>query len=156
MPRKGPVVRREIPEDPVYSSRVVSQLIGRVLLSGKKSLAQRIVYSALDKVSMKASEDPVSVLRKALDNVRPSLEVRSRRVGGSTYQVPVPVRSHRADALAIRWLTVYSRARREKSMVDRLASEILDASNGVGATVKCKEDTHRMAESNRAFAHYRW
>lgn len=156
MPRKGPVAKRQVVADPVYGSQVVSQLVNKVLRNGKKGLAEGIVYGALENVQQKTNEDAVAVLKKALDNVRPTLEVRSRRVGGSTYQVPVEVKPYRANTLALRWLVTYSRSRREKSMTERLTNEILDASNGLGAAVKRREDTHKMAESNRAFAHYRW
>jgi small subunit ribosomal protein S7 len=142
--------------DPVYGSPVVSQLISKVLHAGKRSLAERIVYEALEGTNRKTGDDPVVLLKKALDNVRPTVEVRSRRVGGSTYQVPVEVKSHRANTLAMRWLIQYARLRREKTMTERLMNEILDASNGLGAAVKKREDTHKMAESNKAFAHYRW
>ena len=156
MPRKGPAAKRPVIADPVYSSPVVYQLVNKILLDGKKDLAQRIVYGALEGVATKSSQDPVIVLKKALDNVRPTLEVRSRRVGGSTYQVPIEVKPHRANTLALRWLTSYAKSRREKTMTERLQNEILDASNGLGAAVKRREDTHKMAESNKAFAHYRW
>jgi small subunit ribosomal protein S7 len=156
MPRKGPAPERPVVADPVYGAQVVSQLVNKILLHGKKDLAQRIVYGALDGVGTKSGQDAVQVLKKALDNVRPTLEVKSRRVGGSTYQVPIEVKPHRANTLALRWLTSYAKARREKSMTERLANEILDASNGLGAAVKRREDTHKMAESNKAFAHYRW
>ncbi len=156
MPRKGPVARRPVVLDPVYGSPVVSQLLSKVLLEGKRSLAERIVYGALVGTNRKTGDDPVVVLKKALDNVRPTVEVRSRRVGGSTYQVPVEVKTHRANTLAMRWLIQYARLRREKTMMERLMNEILDASNGLGAAVKKREDTHKMAESNKAFAHYRW
>ena len=156
MPRKGPAPKRPIVVDPVYGSPVVTQLVSKVLQDGKKQVAQRIVYSALEGCREKTGTDPVVTLKRALDNVRPSLEVRSRRVGGSTYQVPVEVKPHRANTLALRWLTSYAKARREKTMTERLMNEILDASNGLGAAVKRREDTHKMAESNKAFAHYRW
>lgn len=156
MPRKGPAPKRPVVVDPVYNSPVVSQLVNKVLKDGKKQLAERIVYGALERVAKKTGQDAVSVLKKALDNVRPTLEVRSRRVGGSTYQVPVEVKPHRANTLALRWLTSYAKTRREHTMTERLTNEILDASNGLGAAVKRREDTHKMAESNRAFAHYRW
>ncbi|QIM16068.1 30S ribosomal protein S7 [Leucobacter insecticola] len=156
MPRKGPAPKRPVVADPVYGAPIVSQLVNKILLDGKKGLAERIVYGALENVAEKSGQDPVAVLKKALDNVRPTLEVRSRRVGGSTYQVPIEVKPHRANTLALRWLTNYAKARRENSMTDRLTNEILDASNGLGAAVKRREDTHKMAESNRAFAHYRW
>ena len=156
MPRKGPAPNRPLVVDPDYSSPVVTQLVNRVLQDGKKTVAQRIVYDALDGVREKTQSDPSAVLKRALENVRPSLEVRSRRVGGATYQVPVEVRQTRQTTLALRWLVDYARARREKTMTERLMNEILDASNGLGAAVKRREDTHKMAESNRAFAHYRW
>ena len=156
MPRKGPAVKRPVIADPVYGSPVVSQLVNKILVQGKKGLAERIVYGALEGVATKSGQEPVIVLKKALDNVRPTLEVRSRRVGGSTYQVPVEVKPHRANTLALRWLSSYAKDRREKTMTERLMNEILDASNGLGAAVKKREDTHKMAESNKAFAHYRW
>ena len=156
MPRKGPAPKRPLVDDPVYGSKVVTQLVNRVLLDGKKTVAERIVYGALETVRERTEQDPVSVLKRALDNVKPALEVRSRRVGGATYQVPVEVRADRSTTLALRWLVSFSRQRREKTMVERLANEILDASNGLGASVKRREDTHKMAEANRAFAHYRW
>jgi small subunit ribosomal protein S7 len=156
MPRKGPAPKRPIVVDPVYASPVVTQLVNKILLDGKKSTAESIVYGALEGCREKTGTDPVQTLRRALDNVRPTLEVRSRRVGGATYQVPVEVKPARANTLALRWLVGYSRARREKTMTERLMNEILDASNGLGAAVKKREDTHKMAESNKAFAHYRW
>lgn len=156
MPRKGPAPKRPLIVDPVYGSPLVTQLVNKVLLGGKKSVAERIVYNALEGCRNKTSTDPVITLKRALDNVKPTLEVRSRRVGGATYQVPVEVRAGRSTTLALRWLVGYSRARREKTMIDRLMNEILDASNGLGAAVKRREDTHKMAESNKAFAHYRW
>jgi small subunit ribosomal protein S7 len=155
MSRKGPSKKHQLP-DPIYGSTVVAQLINKILLDGKKSIAEDIVYSALDMVKEKTDQEPVAVLKRALDNIRPSLEVRSRRVGGATYQVPVEVKPARANTLSLRWLTDFSRARREKTMAERLANEILDASNGLGASVKRREDTHKMAEANKAFAHYRW
>ena len=156
MPRKGPAPKRPVMVDPVYGSPLVSQLVSKILLDGKKTTAQRIVYTALEGAREKTGVDPVQTLKKALDNVRPSVEVRSRRVGGATYQVPVEVKPSRSNTLAMRWLVSFSRARREKTMTERLMNEILDASNGLGASVKKREDTHRMAEANRAFAHYRW
>ena len=156
MPRKGPAPRRPLVDDPVYGSKVVTQLVNRVLLDGKQTVAERIVYGALETVRERTEQEPVSVLKRALENIRPALEVRSRRVGGATYQVPVEVRPARATTLALRWLVDFSRQRREKTMTERLANEILDASNGLGAAVKRREDMHKMAESNRAFAHYRW
>ena len=156
MPRKGPAPKRPIDIDPVYGSQIVTQLVSKVLKDGKKQTAQRIVYSALEGCREKTGTDPVVTLKRALDNVRPSLEVKSRRVGGATYQVPVEVKPARATTLSMRWLVSFSRARREKTMSERLMNEILDASNGLGAAVKRREDTHKMAEANRAFAHYRW
>jgi small subunit ribosomal protein S7 len=156
MPRKGPAPKRPIDTDPIYGSQLVSQLVSKVLQDGKKQVAQRIVYSALEGTREKTGTDPVVTLKRALDNVKPALEVRSRRVGGATYQVPVEVRGTRSMTLALRWLVGYSAARREKTMAERLMNEILDASNGLGAAVKRREDVHKMAESNKAFAHYRW
>ena len=156
MPRSGPAPRRDLAPDPVYRSVLVTQVTNKVLSQGKRTIAERIVYTALETVKERTDSDPVAVLKRAVENVRPELEVRSRRVGGATYQVPVEVRPRRATTLAIRWLVGYSRSRREKTMAERLANEILDASNGVGAAVKRKEDLHKMAESNKAFAHYRW
>jgi small subunit ribosomal protein S7 len=156
MPRKGPAAKRPIVIDPVYNSPVVTQLINKVLLDGKRSTAEAIVYGALEGCREKTGTDPVATLKRALDNVKPTLEVRSRRVGGATYQVPVEVKAGRSTTLALRWLISYSRQRREKTMTERLMNEILDASNGLGASDKKREDTHKMAESNKAFAHYRW
>ena len=156
MPRKGPAAKRAIVVDPVYASPVVTQLVNKILLSGKKSTAEHIVYGALEGCREKSGADPVITLKRALDNVRPTIEVRSRRVGGSTYQVPVEVRPGRATTLAMRWLVTFARQRREKTMTERLMNEILDASNGLGAAVKRREDVHKMAEANKAFAHYRW
>ena len=156
MPRKGPAPKRPIDIDPVYGSPVVTQLVNKILLDGKKQTAQRIVYGALEGCRDKTGTDPGFTLKRALDNVKPALEVRSRRVGGATYQVPVEVRGNRATTLALRWLVGYSKVRREKTMTERLMNELLDASNGLGAAVKRREDTHKMAESNKAFAHYRW
>ena len=156
MPRKGPAPKRPVDVDPVFGSQVVTQLVSKVLKDGKKQTAQRIVYTALEGCKEKTGTDPVVTLKRALDNVKPALEVRSRRVGGATYQVPVEVRGPRSMTLALRWLVGYSAQRREKTMAERLMNEILDASNGLGAAVKKREDTHKMAESNRAFAHYRW
>ena len=156
MPRKGPAPKPPLVNDPVYGAHLVTQLVNKILLKGKKSLAERIVYGALEQAREKTGTDPVVTLKRALDNVRPALEVRSRRVGGATYQVPVEVRADRSTTLALRWLVGFSRQRREKTMIERLANEILDASNGLGASVKRREDTHKMAEANRAFAHYRW
>jgi small subunit ribosomal protein S7 len=156
MPRKGPAPKRPPIIDPVYASPLVTQLVNKVLLSGKRSLAERIVYGALEGCREKSGTDPVITLKRALDNVKPTLEVKSRRVGGATYQVPMEVRASRGTTLALRWLVQYSRGRREKTMTERLMNELLDASNGLGASVKRREDTHKMAESNKAFAHYRW
>ena len=156
MPRKGPAPKRPIVVDPVYGSPLVSQLVSKILLDGKKTTAQSIVYGALEGTRTKSGVDPVQTLKKALDNIRPAVEVKSRRVGGATYQVPVEVKPTRSTTLAMRWLVSYSRQRREKTMTERLMNELLDASNGLGASVKKREDTHKMAEANRAFAHYRW
>ena len=156
MPRKGPAPRRDLMPDPVYRSVVVTQVVNKILQEGKRSIAEKIVYDALADIEKRSGGDPVAVLKRAVENVRPALEVRSRRVGGATYQVPVEVRADRSTTLALRWLVGFSRKRREKTMVERLANEILDASNGLGASVKRREDTHKMAEANRAFAHYRW
>ena len=156
MPRKGPAPRRELMPDPIYRSVVVTQLVNKILMRGKRSLAEKIVYDAMDIVEEKTGAEPIATVKRAVDNVRPQLEVKSRRVGGATYQVPVEVRPRRATTLAIRWLVGYSRQRREKTMAQRLANELLDAANGVGAAVKRKDDMHKMAESNKAFAHYRW
>ena len=156
MPRKGPAPKRPVDVDPVYGSPLVSQLVSKILLDGKKTTAQSIVYDALEGTRTKTGVDPVQTLKKALDNIRPALEVKSRRVGGATYQVPIEVKPARATTLALRWLVTFSRQRREKTMTERLMNELLDASNGLGASVKRREDTHKMAEANRAFAHYRW
>ena len=156
MPRKGPAARRELQPDPIYRSLLVTQIINKVLQRGKRTLAERIVYDALTIVEDKTGAEPVSTLKRAVDNVRPQLEVRSRRVGGATYQVPVEVRPRRATTLAVRWIVSYARGRREHTMAERLANELLDAGNGVGASVKRREDLQKMAESNKAFAHYRW
>jgi small subunit ribosomal protein S7 len=156
MPRRGAAPRRELMPDPVYKSVLVTQVVNKVLMHGKKTTAEAIVYEALDIVGDKTDGDALSALKRAVDNVKPQLEVKSRRVGGATYQVPVEVRPVRSTTLALRWLTDYSRARREKTMTERLMNEILDASNGLGAAVKRREDMHKMAESNKAFAHYRW
>lgn len=156
MPRKGPAPKRPIIVDPVYASPLVTQLVNKVLLDGKKSTAEDIVYGALEGCREKTGTDPVLTLKRALDNIKPTLEVRSRRVGGATYQVPVEVKPARSTTLSLRWLIGYSRARREKTMTERLMNEILDASNGLGASVKKREDTHKMADANKAFSHYRW
>ncbi len=156
MPRKGPAPRRELHPDPVYRSLLVTQLMNKVMLRGKKSIAEKIVYDALKMVETKTGAEPIATLKRAIDNVRPPLEVRSRRVGGATYQVPVEVKPRRANTLAIRWVVEYSRNRREKTMAECLANELLDAANGLGASVKKRDDMQKMAESNKAFAHYRW
>jgi len=156
MPRKGPAPKRPVIVDPVYNSPLVTALVNKILLNGKRSTAERIVYGALEGLRDKTGNDPVITLKRALENVKPTLEVRSRRVGGATYQVPVEVRPARSSTLALRWIVGYSRARREKTMTERLMNELLDASNGLGASVKRREDMHKMAESNKAFAHYRW
>ena len=156
MPRKGPAPRRDLMPDPVYRSVVVTQLVNKVLLHGKRSTAEKIVYDALAEIERKTGSDPIPTLKRAVENVRPALEVRSRRVGGATYQVPVEVRPRRATTLAIRWVVGFSRQRRERTMAERLAAEIMDASNGLGASIKRKDDLQKMAESNKAFAHYRW
>ncbi|MFW5933871.1 MAG: 30S ribosomal protein S7 [Actinomycetota bacterium] len=157
MPRKGSPGHRRIQPDAKYGSPLVTQLINRVMVDGKRSTAERIAYDALANIGSRTQGgDPISVLKRAVDNVKPQLEVKSRRVGGATYQVPVEVRPSRSVTLALRWLVGYARIRREHTMGERLAGELLDASNGVGAAVKRREDTHKMAEANRAFAHYRW
>ena len=154
--RKSAAPKRPVVQDPVYSSELVTQLVNKILVDGKKSTAERIVYGAMEICREKTGVDPVGTLEKALGNVRPDLEVRSRRVGGATYQVPVEVKPGRSNTLALRWMVSYTRQRRENSMIERLANEIMDASNGLGASVKRREDVHKMAEANRAFAHYRW
>ena len=156
MPRKGPPARRYLQPDPIYKSVLVTQLVNKILQRGKRSVAEKIVYEALSSIQEKTGSDPIDTLKLAIDNVRPQLEVRSRRVGGATYQEPVEVRPRRATTLAIRWMVGFARDRRERTMAERLANELLDASNGIGATVKRREDTHKMAEANKAFAHYRW
>jgi small subunit ribosomal protein S7 len=156
MPRKGPAHRRETPPDPIYNSVLVTQIQNRILMRGKRSLAEGIVYDALLKVGERTGKEPLTILKKAVDNIKPLVEVRPRRVGGATYQVPVEVPPRRGTTLAIRYLITFSRRRREKSMADRLAGEVLDASGGAGAAVKRREDMHKMAEANKAFAHYRW
>ncbi|MGH8907157.1 MAG: 30S ribosomal protein S7 [Egibacteraceae bacterium] len=156
MPRKGSAPRRRIVADPKYSSVLVAQLVNKIMYSGKRSLSEHIVYDAFDLIQQRTGADPVQTFKRCIDNVKPALEVKSRRVGGATYQVPIEVRQGRNTTLALRWLTNFSRERREHTMAERLAGEIIDASNNVGATVKRREDTHKMAEANRAFAHYRW
>ena len=156
MPRRAAAIRREVQPDAKYNNRLVTQLINKVLLDGKKSLAEDIVYGAFEQVQEKTGEDALTVFKKAMDNVRPTLEVKPKRVGGATYQVPMEVNSRRANQLAIRWIVDFSRKRREHTMKDRLAQEIIDASEGTGASVKRREDLYKMAESNRAFSHYRF
>ncbi len=156
MSRKGPAPKRELAPDPIYGSVLVTQFVNKVLQRGKRSTAEKIVYDALNTIESRTGDEPLATLKRAVDNIKPQLEVKSRRVGGATYQVPVEVKPTRANTLAIRWIVSFSRDRRERSMAERLANEILDASNGVGASAKRKEDIHKMAESNRAFAHYRW
>ena len=156
MPRKGPVPRRELLADPIYRSVVVTQLTNKVMLHGKRSIAEKIVYDAMKLIATKTGEEPLDTVKKAVDNVKPPLEVRSRRVGGATYQVPVEVRPRRASTLAIRWIVDFSRNRREKTMAECLANELMDAANGLGAAMKKRDDMQKMAESNKAFAHYRW
>jgi small subunit ribosomal protein S7 len=156
MPRKGPAPRRELVADPIYRSVQVTQLINKVMLHGKRSVAETIVYDAMKVVETKTGEGPLDTVKRAIDNVKPPLEVKSRRVGGASYQVPVEVRPRRATTLAIRWIVDFSRARREKTMADCLAAELMDAANGLGAAMKKRDDMQKMAESNKAFAHYRW
>jgi small subunit ribosomal protein S7 len=156
MPRKGPAPRRDLVPDPVYRSVLVTQVVNKVLLRGKRSVAERIVYDALKIVEERSGAEPIATLKRAIDNVKPPLEVKSRRVGGATYQVPVEVRPRRANTLAIRWIVGFARQRREKTMAQRLAAELMDAANGVGASIKRRDDMQKMAESNKAFAHYRW
>jgi small subunit ribosomal protein S7 len=156
MPRKGPAAKRKIVADAKYGSPLVTQLTNKIMVDGKRSLAERLVYDAFAIVNERTGADPIQAFKKALDNVKPALEVKSRRVGGATYQVPIEVRAGRGTTLALRWLTDYARARREHSMAQRLAGEIMDASNNAGSAVKRREDTHKMAEANKAFAHYRW
>ncbi len=156
MPRKGPAPRRDLVADPVHHSVLVTQIVNKVMLRGKRSLAERIVYDAMEIIGTKTGEDSLATVKRAVDNVKPPLEVKSRRVGGATYQVPVEVRPRRSTTLAIRWIVDYSRARREKSMPECLAAELMDAANGLGAAMKKRDDTQKMAESNKAFAHYRF
>lgn len=156
VPRKGHVPKRDVLPDPMYGSKVITKLINNIMSDGKKAKAQKIVYAALEKVSEKSGKDPVEAFEAAMNNIMPVLEVKARRVGGATYQVPVEIRPDRRQTLGLRWLTIYSKKRGEKAMVDRLSGEILDAMNNTGASVKKKEDTHKMAEANKAFAHYRW
>ena len=154
--RKRPAVKRDVLADPIYNSKVVTKLINTIMVDGKKGTAQTILYKAFDLVKEKTNEDPMTIFEKAMENIKPALEVKSRRVGGSNYQVPIEVSPARSQALAIRWLTKYARERGGKGMAENLANELIDASNGTGAAVKKREDTHRMAEANKAFAHYRW
>ena len=156
MPRKGHIQKRDVLADPVYNSKVVTKLINNIMLDGKKGTAQKIVYGAFEQVNAKSGKEAMEVFEAAMNNLMPMLEVKARRIGGATYQVPVDVRPDRRQALALRWLTMFSRKRSEKTMVDRLANEILDASNNTGNAVKRKEDMHKMAEANKAFSHYRW
>ena len=156
MPRKGPVTKRDVLPDPVYGSKLLTRFINKIMLDGKKGVAERIVYDAFDLVRAKTGKDPLEVFDAAMQNVMPLLEVRARRVGGANYQVPVEVRADRKTTLGIRWLVNYSRLRGERTMYERVAGEIMDASNGTGAAVKKREDTHKTAEANKAFAHYRW
>ena len=156
MPRRGAPPRRQIEPDPIYQNVLVTQLINKMMLHGKKTLAERVVYQALERISERTANDPVITLKKAVENARPLLEVRSRRVGGATYQVPVEVRPNRGTTLALRWLVNFARNRREPTIADRLVGELMDAASGQGASVKRREDIHKMAEANKAFAHYRW
>ena len=156
MPRRGNVPKREVLPDPLYNSVMVTRLVNSIMLDGKKGVAQKVVYSAFDIISQKTGKEPLEVFIAALENIMPTLEVKARRVGGATYQVPIEVRADRRQTLGLRWLTNYARSRNEKTMRERLAGEIMDAANSVGAAVKRREDTHKMADSNRAFAHYRW
>ncbi|GAB7387300.1 30S ribosomal protein S7 [Bacillaceae bacterium] len=156
MPRRGPVPRRDVLPDPIYNSKLVTRLINRIMIDGKKGLAQRILYRAFDIIRERTGQDPMEVFEQALKNVMPVLEVRARRVGGANYQVPVEVRPERRTSLGLRWLVQYARMRNEKTMEERLAAEIIDAANNTGGAVKKREDTHKMAEANKAFAHYRW
>ena len=156
MPRRGNVAKRDVLADPLYNSKMVTRLINNIMLDGKKGVAQKIVYDAFAEVQEKTGNDPLEMFEKALENIMPSLEVKARRVGGATYQVPMEVRPERRQTLGLRWLTAYSRKRTEKTMKEKLAGEIMDACNGVGSAVKKREETHKMAEANKAFSHYRW
>ncbi|MDD4688280.1 MAG: 30S ribosomal protein S7 [Eubacteriales bacterium] len=156
MPRRGFIPKRDVLPDPLYNSKIVTRLINSIMLDGKKGVAQKIVYDAFDIIKEKLDKDPLEVFEEAMNNIMPQLEVKARRVGGATYQVPMEVRPDRKQTLGLRWLTVYSRARHERTMRERLSAEIMDALNNTGASVKKKEDTHKMAEANKAFAHYRW
>ena len=156
MPRKGHIQKRDVLADPVYKSKVVTKLINNIMLDGKKGVAQKIVYGAFEQIAEKSGKDALEVFEEAMNNIMPQLEVKARRIGGATYQVPIEVRPERRQALGLRWITLYSRQRSEKTMEERLANEIMDAANNTGASVKKKEDTHKMAEATKAFAHYRW
>ena len=156
MPRKGHIAKRDVLVDPIYNSKLVTRLINKIMIDGKRGVAQKILYNAFDIIEVKTNEKPMEVFEKALENVMPLLELKVRRVGGANYQVPIEVRADRRQTLGLRWLTKYTRARGEKTMSDRLAKELIDAANNTGASVKKKEDTHKMAEANKAFAHYRW
>jgi len=156
VPRKGHITKREVLADPIYHDKVVTKLINNIMLDGKRGTAQRIVYGAFEKVADKTGKDAIEVFNDALNNIMPTLEVKARRIGGATYQVPIEVRPERKQALGLRWLTIYTRKRGEKTMIDRLANELMDAANSTGASVKKKEDTHKMADANKAFASYRW
>ncbi len=156
MPRKGHVPKRQVMPDPIYNDVIITKLVNNIMLDGKKGIAQNIVYDALKDIGEKTGEDSLEVFYRALNNIMPVLEVKARRIGGATYQVPIEVRAERRETLGLRWLVTYSRKRGEKNMVDRLAKELLDAANGVGASVKKREEVHKMAEANKAFAHYRW
>ncbi len=156
MPRRGSIAKRDVLPDPLYNSKIVTRLINNIMLDGKRGVAQKIVYEAFDMVAEKSGKDALEVFEQALENIMPSLEVKARRVGGATYQVPIEVRPERRQTLGLRWLTTYSRARSEKTMKERLAAEILDAVNGNGGAAKKRDDTHKMAEANKAFAHFRW
>ena len=156
MPRRGNVPKREVLPDPIYNSVLVTKLVNSIMLDGKKGVAQKVVYNAFDTIKEKTGKDPMEVFEAAMENIMPSLEIKARRVGGATYQVPIEVRPARRQTLGLRWLTNYARSRSEKNMADRLAGEIMDAANNTGSAVKKREDTHKMAEDNKAFAHYRW
>ena len=156
MPRKGHIQKRDVLADPIYNSKVVTKLVNNIMLDGKRGVAQKIVYGAFNRISEKTGKEALEVFEEAMNNIMPVLEVKARRIGGATYQVPIEVRPERRQALALRWLTVYSRKRGEKTQEERLANEIMDAANNTGAAVKKKEDMHKMAEANKAFAHYRW
>ena len=156
MPRRGNIIKRDVLPDPVYNSKLVTKLVNRIMLDGKKGTAQKILYNALDIVKEKTQKDPLEVLNQAFENIKPALEIKSRRVGGSNYSVPMEVREDRANALMLRWLIQYAKNRSGRGMAEKLAAEIIDASNGIGGAVKKREDTHKMAEANKAYAHYRW